>query len=549
MVTVEGTRTAPPLKLTRLSHFIVLAWGWRRVVLALAAGVASALAFAPINAWPVLFCTFPGVVFLLDGSASGRLGGALRAAAAGWLFGFGFFLAGLYWVGFAFLVDAATFGWLMPFAVVALPAGLALFTALGFALARALWTRGAIRIVTLALSLTAAEWLRGHVFTGFPWNAYGYSLTGSLALAQGSALVGIWGLTLFGVGVFASPALLCDDRAETPRPWLASVAGLAILAMLAIHGTLRLQSTPTAFVPGVRLRIMQPNLTQDDKFNYSARRSVMARYLALSDRATGPDTMGVGNATHLIWPESPFPFLLAGDPYIPTAIDPQARADISKMLGSRTVLITGAARAAARGPGGALRAYNSVYVINHDGAVLDLYDKVHLVPFGEYLPFQEQLASIGLMGLTKMPGGFVPGASRKLMAAPNTPPFLPLICYEIVFPDQIVPAGGRPGWLLNVTNDGWFGDSSGPYQHMQQARLRAIEQGLPLVRAANTGISAVIDSLGRVIKELPLGVEGVLDAPLPQPAAPTFYARHGDTPVAIVLGIALAAVLRRRWRY
>jgi apolipoprotein N-acyltransferase len=545
---MDASRTTPLVKLARLSHVVVLAWGWRRSAIALAAGVVSALAFAPINAWPVLFCTFPIAVFLLDGSASGRLGGVAGAATAGWWFGFGFFLAGLYWVGFAFLVDAATFGWLMPFAVISLPAGLALFTAFGFAVARALWTRGAVRIVTLAVSLTAAEWLRGHVLTGFPWNTYGYSLTGSLALAQGSALVGIWGLTLFGVGLFASPALLCDDPIETPRPWLLPVVGLAGLAVLAVYGTLRLQSTPTAFVPGVRLRIMQPNLPQDDKFNYSAREGVMARYLALSDRATGPDTMGVGDATHLIWPESPFPFLLSRNPYLPAEIDPQARADFRKLLGSRTVLITGAARAAPRGAGGTLRAYNSVYLINHDGAVLDEYDKVHLVPFGEYLPFQERLASIGLMGLTKMPGGFVPGTGRKLINVPGAPHALPLICYEIVFPDQVGLDGERPGWLLNVTNDGWFGDSSGPYQHMQQARLRAVEQGLPLVRAANTGISAVIDPVGRVIKELPLGVEGVLDAPLPQPLAPTFYARHGDTPVEVAFGIAVVVVLRRRWR-
>lgn len=545
---MERSRTAPVVKLARLSHFVVLAWGWRRAALALAAGAASALAFAPVNAWPLLFCTFPIAVFLLDGSASGRLGGVIAAAAAGWWFGFGFFVAGLYWVGFAFLVDAATFGWLMPFAVVSLPAGLALFTAFGFGLARALWTRGPVRIVAFTVSLTAAEWLRGHLFTGFPWDVYGYALTASVVLAQGSALMGIWGLTLFSVGLFASPALLFDDRAETPRPWLALVTGLAVLAALAIYGMLRLQSTPTAFVPGIRLRIMQPNLPQDDKFNYSARQAVMARYLALSDRATGPDTMGVADATHLIWPESPFPFLLARDPYVPTEIDPQARADISKLLGSRTVLITGAARAAPRAPGGALRAYNSIYVINHDGAVLNVYDKVHLVPFGEYLPFQERLASIGLMGLTKMPGGFVPGTSRKPVDVPGAPLFLPLICYEILFPDQIAWDGERPGWLLNVTNDGWFGDSSGPHQHMQQARLRAIEQGLPLVRAANTGISAVIDPVGRVVRELPLGIEGVLDAPLPLSIAPTFYARHGDTPVWVAFGIALAVVLRRRLR-
>src|SRR5882724_7350488 len=181
--------------LTRLAHRIMLAWGWRRAAIAFLAGALSVLAMAPFGAWPVLFVTFPVLVWLLDGAASGRLGGVLAAALTGWWFGFGYFLAGLYWIGIAFLVDAPTFGWLMPFAVVGLPAGLALFTAFGTALARLIWTRGATRLIALALALTVAEWLRGHVLTGFPWNTFGYALTGPLVLAQTSALIGIWGLT------------------------------------------------------------------------------------------------------------------------------------------------------------------------------------------------------------------------------------------------------------------------------------------------------------------------------------------------------------------
>jgi apolipoprotein N-acyltransferase len=527
------------VKLVRFSHSIVLAWGWRRALIAVAAGGFSALAMAPINAWPILFFTFPTLVFLLDGS-SGRAGGTINAAAAGWWFGFGFFLAGLYWVGFAFLVDAATFGWLMPFAVVSLPAGLGLFTALGLAMARALWTKGAIRILTLAVTLTAAEWLRGHLFTGFPWNAYGYALTGPLFLAQGSALIGTWGLTFFAAYLFASPAVLCDDPTETERRWLPFAVAMGLLAALAVYGTIRLQQTPHAMVSGVHLRIMQPNLPQDDKFNYSAKQKVMSRYLALSDRATGPGSMGAADATHLIWPESAFPFFLAREP--------QAMAQIATLLGSSTVLITGAARVAEPAANGRLRAYNSIYVIEHDGSISGLYDKVHLVPFGEYLPFQKLLESIGLMQLTKLPGGFLAGSERHPMTVPGAPSFLPLICYEIVFPDEAVPRGERPGWLLNLTNDGWFGDSSGPYQHFQQARVRAIEQGLPLVRAANTGISAVIDPVGRIVQELPLGVEGVIDSPLPQAIAPTFYLRFGDPLLKAAFALAVLLVFRARRR-
>jgi apolipoprotein N-acyltransferase len=193
------------------------------------------------------------------------------------------------------------------------------------------------------------------------------------------------------------------------------------------------------------------------------------------------------------------------------------------------------------------RAFNSIYVLDHDAAILALYDKVHLVPFGEYLPFARLLEGLGLQALTKQQDGFLAGDRRRLLTIPGAPPALPLICYEAIFPAEMTTAGERPGWIINVTNDGWFGISTGPYQHFQQARLRAIEQGLPLVRAANTGISAVVDPVGRVISSLPLGREGVLDAPLPRPISPPLYARVGDTTAFVIVAVALFAVLRRRF--
>jgi len=211
-----------------------------------------------------------------------------------------------------------------------------------------------------------------------------------------------------------------------------------------------------------------------------------------------------------------------------------------------TVLITGAIRLAEPVNPTNPRAYNSIYVIGHDGSILATYDKVHLVPFGEYLPFEHVLEGLGFQELTKQRGGFLAGDHRRLLEIPGAPPALPLICYEIIFPGQSVPPGERPGWMVNVTNDGWFGISTGPYQHFQQARVRAIEEGLPLARAANTGISAVVDPLGRVVTSLPLGSEGVIDAPLPRPIGRPLYARIGDAPAAIIAAIALAIVVRRR---
>ena len=528
------------MKTAALIDIIILSSGWRRWLIAFAAGALSALAMAPFNAWPILFLTFPVLVWLIDSVRVRPAGGMIGAAVTGWWFGFGYFLAGLYWVGYAFLVDAPTFGWLLPIAVVGLPAGLALFTAFGVAIARLLWTRGAVRILALAAALTAAEWLRGHVLTGFPWNAYGYALTAPLALAQSASLVGIWGLTFLAVAIFASPVTLADQRGETRWPWLPVTLAAAVLVAMAGFGAVRLTLTPTRTVDGVRLRIMQPNLPQDARFNYAAKQQIVDRYIALSDRITSAQSHGVHDATVLIWPESAFPFFLAREP--------DELAEIAQLLHGGTVLITGAVRLAEPVNPTDPAAYNSIYVIDHDGSIVSLYDKVHLVPFGEYLPFQNFLESLGLQQLTKQRGGFLAGDRHRLIAVPGAPMALPLICYEIIFPGEVTPKGDRPGWIVNVTNDGWFGISTGPYQHFHQARVRAIEEGLPLVRAANTGISAVVDPLGRIVKSLGLGSEGVIDAPLPQPVEPPIYARVGDIPAAVMMFVALACVFYRRSR-
>jgi apolipoprotein N-acyltransferase len=525
--------------LRAIASGIVLSWGWRRALLAFVAGALSALAMAPFNAWPILFLTIPVMVWLIDGAGAGRLGGIPAAALSGWWFGFGYFVAGLYWTGYALLVDADTFAWLLPFAIMGLPALLALFMAFGFAMARLIWTADSFRILSLACALTVSEWTRGHVLTGFPWNTLGYALTEPLALAQTASLIGLWGLTFVAVAVFASPAVLADDRSSTRRPWLALSLCVLVLIAMAAYGAIRLGNQPTQFVDKVKLRLMQPNLQQDVKFNYSAKQMVMDKYLSLSDRATGPQSSGVRDTTILIWPESAFPFFLSREA--------DAMAQIANFLPPGTVLVTGAVRPPDQPAGTAVtRAYNSIYVIDHDGTILSIYDKLHLVPFGEYLPFQAVMEKLGFVQITKMRGGFIPGDRRRTMAVPNAPRMLPLICYEAIFSGDIVPADERPGWIANLTNDGWFGISTGPYQHLQQARVRAIEEGLPVVRAANTGISAVIDPLGRIVVHLALGTEGVLDSGLPKALSNTAFSRVHDVPVAIIVALSAIFVIRRR---
>jgi apolipoprotein N-acyltransferase len=527
-------------RLSAASLAIILSWGWKRAVIAVLAGGVSDLAMAPFDAWPVLFITFPVAVWLIDGAGAGRLRGVPAAGMTGFWFGLGYFVPGLYWIGYAFLVDASTFAWLLPFALLGLPAYLALFTAFGFALARLIWPRDASRVIALAVCLTLAEWLRAHVLTGFPWNAFGYALSEPLALAQTASLIGLWGMTFLSVAIFASPAVLIDGRAKGRLPWLVPATAVLLLVAMGAFGSLRLSQHPTALVDKVKLRVMQPNLEQDAKFNYSAKQAVMQKYLALSDRASGPQSTGVRDANVLIWPESAFPFFLTREA--------DAMAEIADFLPKGTVLITGSVRAPDLPAGSRItRAYNSIYIIDHDGSVLSVYDKLHLVPFGEYLPFQEWMERLGLEQLTKVQGGFIAGTSHNSLEIPGAPRALPLICYEAIFPAEVATRDGRPGWIINLTNDGWFGISTGPYQHLAQARLRAIEQGLPLVRAANTGISAVIDPMGRIVARLGLGIEGVVDSRLPAAIAPTIYAGVGDIPAAMIVALALLIVLRRRF--
>ncbi|HVK92913.1 MAG TPA: apolipoprotein N-acyltransferase, partial [Mycoplana sp.] len=367
-------------------------------------------------------------------------------------------------------------------------------------------------------------------------------LAGPEWLAQSASLIGLYGLTLLAVAIGAAPATLGTGETAKGR-WQPVALAVAALAAMAAFGAWRVPSEPVAAVNGVKLRLMQPNLPQDAKFSPSNSEMILARYLALSDRATGPRTLGVQDVTHLIWPESAFPFLLGRTP--------QALARIAALLPPGATLITGAARAGETLPGESRPPiYNSIQIVDDEGVITGSYDKVHLVPFGEYLPpFLERLIrAVGLSEFVSVPGGFAAGTRRTPLQVRGLPPAAALICYEVVFPGEAMPSGPRPGYILNLTNDGWFGHTSGPYQHLAQARLRAVEEGLPLIRVANTGISAVVDGYGRIRASLALGETGVLDATLPKAGPATLYSRFGDVFFAclIVTSLLLGLWPRRK---
>lgn len=522
---------------------VIRARGWRRRAIAFLAGATGALALPPFGLFPAMAAALTVAVWLIDGSGNAGEGRAARlksAFGAGWMFGFGYFVSGLWWVGAACLVDGVQYLWALPLGVLALPAGLALFPGVGFALASLVWSSGALRIFALAFGLGASEWARGLLFTGFPWNDVGMTLGANLVLAQVASAIGLHGLAFVAIALFAAPATLWRPGHGPASP-LPAAAAVVALVVIAAFGVLRLAAPASETVAGVRLRLMQPNVSQGADFAPERKDAIMRRYLELSGGDGGQDGGGAG-FTHLIWPESAFPFILSREP--------EALGDIASLLRPDAVLITGAATMDPS-VGGKRVYHNSIEVVGRDGLLDDRYDKRHLVPFGEYLPFQSLFDAIGLTAFVQAPGGFTAGAAGRTFSVPGLPPFMPLICYEAIFPVEIgdvLSGAARPDWLLNLTDDAWFGTTPGPWQHYAQARLRAIELGLPLARVANSGVSGVVDGLGREIAATPLGVERVLDAPLPKPLRPTWQSRFGSATAAAIglAALALAALGAKR---
>jgi apolipoprotein N-acyltransferase len=485
-------------------------------------GAAGALAFEPFRLFSLLLISYAAMVLLLDGAASGTRR-YRDAALIGWSFGFGFFLVGLYWIGYAFLVDAATHGWQMPFAMILLPAGLGLFYAAAGAAAMLRWRRGLSRIFVFTLAFFIAEWLRGHILTGFPWNLPAYGWGASTALLQSASVLGAYGLSL--LTILFGAALASLPTGETRGRFLAGGLALAFVALWG-SGELRLMRADDATVPGVHLRIVQPATPQSEKYVAA---NLVRNWRRLTDLSASPANVP---PTHIIWPEAAPPFALSREP--------QAQAEIATLLGDDRVLLTGDVRIAMQA-GAPTRFYNSFAIYGPHGKLLGMSDKFHLVPFGEYLPFERALRAIGISEIAA-DTGFSSGSGPETFSLPGAPPVGPLICYEVIFPGEVTGVP-RPLWLVNLTDDSWFGPDTGPMQHLLIARVRAIEEGLPIVRAANSGISAVIDSYGRVRASLALGLRGVIDNDLPVALSETIYARYGDMILLLLLLICAGAAV------
>lgn len=515
--------------MNRLANFCMLSHGWQRALVLIVAGALAGLSVPPLFFLPGLFLAMPIWVWCLDGAETGT-GWRRFFGAAFWIgfwFGTGYFGVALHWIGTAFFVDG---GWLlgvMPFAVLGLAMVLALFWAFASALAHLFWHNGSSRILTLAAFLTMGEFARGHLFTGFPFDLLGYALTANEQMIQLASIVGVYGLTLIAAVLAATPALIwpADKRGLSKRlaPFFGAV--LVLVAQLG-YGQYRLDSVQIVPRDDVRLRLVQPNILQSVKWQAGSGNFVLDRLISLSEARSGPDNPGLVAVTHLIWPESAFPFYLSENP--------EALARIARMLPANTTLITGAPWLDSESQAQSV-ANNAILAINGQGEIVAKYAKTHLVPFGEYLPFGELWARLGVKQFVPGNEGWTAGDARRLMTFDHTPAFLPLVCYEAVFSGDLGDVVDDAQFILNVTNDGWFDGSIGPAQHFHHVRLRAAEEGKPLIRVANTGVTALVDPLGRVTAMVGQNEVGLVDVVPALPVEATLFSRWRHWPLLLAL--------------
>lgn len=487
---------------------------------------------APTFAWPLLFIGL-SMLYLLLSAGQGRN----NAFIIGWAFGFGYFLFGLHWIGNALLIDGNPFFWAYPLAVSVLPAYLALYFGLAAKLITKLCLRHLSSWFCFGGVITVTEWLRGTLFTGFPWNLFGYTWGApyTLSVAQGVSVFGVYGLTWATVLAATLPALLFLNRKNALRASAATAIVAALTGGLIVYGAQRLENNPTEYYKDINLRIVQPNIPQHLKWEAEHQTEIFFKHLRLSS----VNYNRTADKNIVIWPETAVnPGILEN----PDALEYIARTLLA--IPGESILMAGALQKHAAGAEEP-EYYNSLVVIDEKGKKIASYDKTHLVPFGEYLPFEDIIPLEPVVGLS----GLKPGPAKKTISLPEIPEFSPLVCYEVIFPGKVKASGlsespddeyGRPKWLLNVTNDAWYGDTAGPRQHFTISLFRAIEEGLPLVRSANTGISGVIDPLGRIVDKSEFNRDFYTDVYLPKSLKEkSYFFRYGHNITISIIAFSI----------
>ncbi|MET3560081.1 apolipoprotein N-acyltransferase [Bartonella japonica] len=492
--------------------FLFSVTSWKRQACIFLCGAFTSLALPPFYLTPLCFITFPIFIVLLDSihAIKNNKKRFFTYALSCGTFGFSYFICSLWWLCNALLVDPHAFGWAVPFAILGPPIYLSLYWFFAGFIVGLLWTRGIARFFVLAFALGLAEWLRAFLLTGFPWNALGYTAMPIPILMQSNAIVGIYGMNILAVLAYSLPTVLFTNEKKK------TALSLCLFLILAHSGFgfYRLNTIPhTEDDPksGYWVRIVQPSIQQNIKLNHTTRETIFAAHMRLSATPTENNNP---EPDFIIWPEASVPYLL----YDNSATTMR----IASLLKPKQWAIVGAIRASDDLLGAQTQYFNTIAVINNKGHILNISDKLHLVPFGEYLPYKNLLEKIGLHILADNIGGYSAASERKTIMIPNGFSYLPLICYEIIFPNEMGFKGPSPQAIINITNDAWFGITPGPHQHLQQAQLRAVELGIPLIRAANNGISAVIDSYGRIIVALQQNAIGIIDSQIP-PSIPLIW--------------------------
>ena len=491
----------------------------KKVAVPFLCGVLAVGALPPFYFIPCLFAAFSGLVFLLD-----RIESKKQAAMTGFMFGFGFFSVGLIWVCNALMIEGMGVKAFVPLPPLGFGVWGGLFVAFA-AWVASFFKKGVRRLTAFSAAWGISEWIRSWLFTGFPWNLIASVWTDYPEMLQTASFWGSYGLslvTVFAAGLFA----FVHDK----KTLLKSLLSVGVIAGLLFgFGSWRLSKAPatTDTINGVWIRLVQPNIPQGRKWSADEAEQNLMKHVHLSRSA------GAEKVTHVIWPETATQFLLTQDEF--------ARAMVTSALTPGAILLAGSLRT--QKENSSLKLFNSIVALNDVGVFLGSYDKSHLVPFGEYVPFADVFPFI--RKLTPISMDFSTGNGVETVAIPRTLPVGMLVCYEVIFPGQVVDKKVRPYWLLNVTNDGWYGISAGPYQHFASAQMRSVEEGLPLARAANTGISGMIDAYGRVVSSLALGEQGVVDVGLPRRTdQPTFYAKYGNAiPLLLCLILLLSAAV------
>jgi len=481
--------------------------GIKKYIAAFLTGTLMTLAMPPIGAFYILLICVPVFIILTESSKTKK-----DAFLIAWAFGAGYFIFGLYWISFALFVDIKSFYWVLPLSAIIGPVILALFY--GF-IPLIAWRYKSNRIIyglMIIISWSSIEWVRGHIFTGFPWNLIGYSWEYILPVMQINSVVGIYGLTFLTL-IWSMTPLIENNKIK-----LAIV--LSFIA-IALFGIIRLNSNPTKQSGNYTVRIIQANIAQNLKWDSAREWENLKKHIDLTlKKRTIKKPI-----SFVIWPETSISFNLNKNPNI--------KKIISEALPDNSIGIFGSLNSKYKN--NKKEFFNSVTILNKKSQILGRYNKHHLVPFGEYIPFRKYLNMTPIANGIANIGDFNRGKGVSTIDLKNLPNPSPLICYEAIFPGEVADNKNRPDWLVNVTNDAWYGNTSGPYQHFEISRVRAIEEGLPLVRAANSGISATIDPMGRIISSTKIGEVKTLDTILPKPINATIYSQIKDVLFFILL--------------